>query len=148
MSDRLVYLAGAVEITDTWRERAAKELTEAGFTALNPLRGEDYKQVGKHIVSNIPDNLIVRRDLNDLDRTQQSGGLCLMNLNKTAEGRNPIGTLFELMYCYDRGIPVIAVMSESRCDPAYRKHPWIKAMVAGEVSSVTAAIELIVSYFK
>lgn len=147
MSERLVYLAGAVEIIDTWRERAARELTAAGYVPLNPLRGEDYRKVGKHIVSDISDTLIVRRDLNDLDRTALSGGLCLMNLSTTAEGRNPIGTLFELMYCYDRGIPVIAVMGD-KCAPAYKKHPFIKEMVSCEVSSVTAALELFAHYFK
>lgn len=147
MSARLVYLAGPVEIKDTWRERAARELTQSGFTALNPLRGEDYKQIGKHVISDIPDALIVSRDLNDLYRTMMSGGLCLMNLSTTAEGRRPIGTLFELQYCYDNRIPVVAVMGD-KCDPAYRKHPWIKTMVGYEAQSVTDALKLISTYFR
>jgi hypothetical protein len=146
MSERFVYLAGPVEIVDTWRERAARELEAAGYTPLNPLRGEDYAQCGKHIKSSIPDQLIVTRDLNDLARTEYSGGLCLMNLSSTAEGRRPIGTLFELQWCYDHRLPVVAVMG-SKCDPAYRKHPWIKVMVGYEAASVTEALALINTYF-
>ena len=50
---RYVYLAGAVEIVDTWRERAATELRAAGFEPLDPMRGEICKQKGKHVVSDI-----------------------------------------------------------------------------------------------
>jgi hypothetical protein len=86
------------------------------------------------------------RDLNDMQRIKISGGIVLMNLSTTAEGRKPIGTLFELMWCWDNRIPVIAVMGRD-CDPGYRNHPWIKTMVSYEATSVTDALNLIEEYF-
>ncbi len=143
---RYVYLAGAVEIVDTWRGRAATELRAAGFEPLDPMRGEICKQKGKHVVSDISGELIVSRDLNDLRRVAASGGLCLMHLKTTAEGRNPTATLCELMFCYDHGIPVIAVIGP-KCSPILREHPWVHVLTAHRPTSVTAALELITTYF-
>ena len=145
-SKRFVYLAGAVEIVDTWRARAAAELTEAGFTPLDPMRGEQCKQKGKHVVSDISGELIVARDLNDLQRVAASGGLCLMHLKTTAEGRAPTATLCELMFCYDHQIPVIAVIGP-KCSPLLREHPWVHVLTVHRPTSLTAALDLITSYF-
>ena len=143
---RFVYLAGAVEIVDTWRGRAAAELTEAGFTPLDPMRGEQCKQKGKHVVSDISGELIVARDLNDLQRVAASGGLCLMHLKTTAEGRAPTATLCELMFCYDHQIPVIAVIGP-KCSPLLREHPWVHVLTVHRPTSLTAALDLITTYF-
>ncbi len=143
---RLVYLAGPIEIVDTWRERAGAVLEKLGFESINPLRGEDFKKSGKYIQSDIPDTLIVMRDTNDLQRCNASGGFCLMNLAKTREGRNPIGTLFELQWCWERRLPIIAVMG-AQCDPGYKNSPWIKTMVSYQATSVTDALTLIEAYF-
>ena len=69
-----------------------------------------------------------------------------MNLSTTKEGRKPIGTLFELQWCWDNRVAVIAVMGRD-CDPSYRNHPWIKVMVSAQVTSVTAGLKLIEEYF-
>lgn len=143
---RYVYLAGAVEIVDTWRARAAAELTEAGFTPLDPMRGEQCKQKGKHVISDISGELIVARDLNDLQRVASSGGLCLMHLKTTAEGRAPTATLCELMFCYDHQIPVIAVIGP-KCSPLLREHPWVHVLTVHRPTSLTAALDLITTYF-
>ena len=143
---RYIYLAGAVEIVDTWRERAATVLREAGFETLDPMRGEKCAQKGKHVVSDISGELIVARDLNDLRRVADSGGLCLMHLKTTAEGRAPTATLCELMFCYDHGIPVIAVIGP-KCAPILREHPWVKVLTVHRPTSLTAALDLITSYF-
>lgn len=143
---RYVYLAGPVELEGTWRKRAGEALTKMGLEPLDPLRGEEHKTVGKHIQASVPASLLVFRDLNDMNRIKYSGGLVLMNLSTTAEGRKPIGTLFELMWCWDNRIPVIAVMGRD-CDPSYRNHPWIKTMVSYEATSVTDALNLIEEYF-
>ncbi len=41
------------------------------------------KKVGKHMVTDRSDQAVVNRDLSDLKRTADSGGLCIMNLNTT-----------------------------------------------------------------
>lgn len=146
MSPRLVYLAGPVELKDTWRHWAMMQLSAAGFNTLDPMRGEECKKVGKHIESNVSDDLIVHRDLNDLQRVRASGGLCLMNLSTTDEGRRPMGTLFELMWCYDHQVPVVAVVGK-KCDPNVRTHPWVRHMIAYPGTSVTDAVTLIKTYF-
>ncbi len=143
---RYVYLAGPVELEGTWRKRASEALTKMGLEPLDPLRGEDHKTVGKHIQASVPDSLLVMRDINDMQRIKISGGLVLMNLSTTAEGRKPIGTLFELMWLWGKRVPVIAVMGRD-CDPSYKNHPWIKEMVSYEASSVTDALNLIEEYF-
>lgn len=143
---RYVYLAGPVELEGTWRARAGEALAKMGLEPLDPLRGEDHKTVGKHIKASVPDSLLVMRDLNDMQRIKISGGLVLMNLSTTAEGRKPIGTLFELMWCWDNRVPVIAVMGRD-CAPEIKNHPWIKTMVSYEASSVTDALNLIEEYF-
>jgi hypothetical protein len=143
---RYVYLAGPVELQDTWRDRAGKALAKMGLEPLDPLRGEDHKTVGKHIQASVPDSLLVMRDLNDMQRIKNSAGFVLMNLSSTAEGRRPIGTLFELMWLWDNRVPVIAVMGRD-CDPNYKNHPWIKEMVSYEATSVTDALNMIEEYF-
>jgi hypothetical protein len=143
---RYVYLAGAVEVEDTWRKRAAESLLKMGLEPLDPMRGEKHKKVGKHVQANVPASLLVMRDLNDMQRVSLSGGLVLMNLSITKEGRKPVGTLFELMWSWQERVPVIAVMGRE-CPPEYKNHPWIKTMVSYEASSVGAALELIEEYF-
>jgi nucleoside 2-deoxyribosyltransferase len=144
---RCVYLAGPVEYEgDTWRERARAFLEKLGFETIDPIRGEQLKRVGKHIESDVPDKVIVMRDLNDLRRVALTGGLVVMNLSTTSDRRKPIGTLFELQWCYDNQVPVIAVMGRD-CGPNYRTHPWIRTMVTYGAPSVTAALEMVESYF-
>jgi hypothetical protein len=147
MGERIVYLAGAVELADTWRERAARELEEAGFVALDPLRGEECKVVGKHLVPNIPAELIVARDLNDLRRVERAAGVCLMHLRTTEDGRQPTATLCEMMWCHDHGVPIIGVIGP-KCSPYLREHPWVKVMITHRETSLTAALDTIIRQFK
>lgn len=144
---RLIYLAGPIEYEgDTWRAKATELLEKLGFKTLNPLRNEQIKKVGKHLVSDLSDTEVVRRDLDDLKRTSLSGGLILANLNKTSSGRSPIGTLFELMYAYDNNIPVVSIMGKN-CDPHIKTHPWVKYCTTCTVTSLTAAVEIIERLF-
>lgn len=143
---RIIYLAGPIEIQgDTWRGRASEALAKLGFDTLDPLRGEELRKVGKHIESNLSPKAIVQRDKNDLRRTEISGGIVLANLNTTKDGRNPIGTLFELEWCTNHGVPVVAVMGRD-CDPNYRTHPWICESVMYQATSVTDALNFIEVY--
>ena len=54
---RYVYLAGPVELTDTWRDRAARSLTKMGLEPVDPLRGQSHKtvanQTSKHIKASV-----------------------------------------------------------------------------------------------
>lgn len=143
---RYVYLAGPVEVEDTWRKTAAKALGEMGFEALDPMRGEDIKAVGKHVVTDYPDALVVERDLNDLERVRLSGGLCIMNFNTTKDGRRPGATWCELENCRKAGIPVIAIVGRNT-HPATKNNPWVKVLAAARVTSLKAALELIEAYF-
>jgi hypothetical protein len=121
-------------------------LNKLDLEGLDPMRGELIKKVGKHIVTDKPDNLIVARDLNDLKRTADSGGLCIMNLNTTREGRRPGATMSELEFCRANGIPVIAIVGKM-CHPQFKNNPWVNVIAAATVTSVTAALKLIEDYF-
>ena len=144
---RCVYLAGPTEIEgDTWRTKAGEKLEQMDFEPIDPMRGEQLRRVGKHLESDVPDEAIVMRDLNDLRRTALTGGICLMSLDTTSDGRRPIGTLFELMWCWLHGVPVVAVMGRNT-DPMYRTHPWVKTMVTYKATSMTDALKFIEAYF-
>jgi hypothetical protein len=145
-SETFIYLAGAVELEDTWRDRATVELLAMGFTALNPLRGENNKVVGRHLEANVTPEMIVARDLNDLWRVHQSAGVCLMHLKNTVDGRRPTATLCELMWCYLHRVPVIAVIGP-KCCAYYREHPWVKVLVTHRDTSLTAALDTIEKHF-
>lgn len=147
MKNRYIYLAGPIEYQgDTWRKKASVLVKEHGFVALDPLRNENIKKVGKHLESDFTDKGIVRRDLDDLNRTRLSGGLMIANLNKTADGRECVGTLFEMMYAYDHQIPVISIMGKA-CPVNLKTHPWILYCSTYETTSLTGAVECIVKYF-
>ncbi|MFX0095567.1 MAG: hypothetical protein ACFFBD_27770 [Candidatus Hodarchaeota archaeon] len=143
---RYVYLAGAVEIEDTWRMVATEKLAKIGFIAINPIRNEKLKSIGKHIKSETPDRLTVTRDLNDLNQIKLSGGLIIANLNTTKEGRRPCATLMEIFWAWTNQVPIIGVIGKS-CEPILKYHPWLKVMVSAEVSSIEKAIDLIQEYF-
>ena len=143
---RYVYLAGPVEEEDTWRSASVEYLAKLGLEGLDPMRGELLKKVGKRIKTDKPDNLIVARDLNDLKRTADSGGLCIMNLNTTKTDRRPGATMCELEFCRANGIPVIAIVGKT-CHPQFRDNPWVNVIAAAIVSSRTAALKLIEEYF-
>jgi len=141
-----VYLAGPVEKVDTWRKQAAKKLAKIGLRPINPLRKETISFSGAVCTSGESDRVIVTRDLNDLKVTGMTGGLCLMKLDTTAEGRQPIGSLFELQYCYDNTIPVVAVMGTD-CNEGIRTHPWVRHHIVKSFPTVEEAIDFIENYF-
>lgn len=69
-----------------------------------------------------------------------------MKLDTTAEGRSPIGTLFELQFCYDNTIPVVAVMGVD-CYESIRTHPWIRHHIVKSFPTVEEAIDFVEHYF-
>lgn len=141
-----VYLAGPVEYGgDTWRERASKYLFKIGFNTIDPLRNENITKKGKHLESSIPAEAIVTRNKWDLHRTQISGGFVIMNLSSSKDGRRPTGTLFELEWCAERDVPVVAIMGKD-CEPNIRTHPWITSQVMYKATSVTDALNFIENY--
>lgn len=148
MSERHVYLCGPCEVEgDTWRVKTAEKLVAMGFAPIDPLRNEKLTKVGKHVESDLTDKMVVRRDLNDLERTKDSGGLLLANLQTTVDGRNPMGALFEMMYAHTHQIPVISVLND-KCDVDVRTHPWVRYCTTYEATSLTRAVEAIELYFK
>lgn len=144
---RYIYLCGPVEVEgDTWREKTAEKLLSLGFHSIDPVRNENLRRVGKHIQSDIDDKMMVRRDLNDLERTRLSGGLILANLQTTSDGRTPMGSLFELMWAYIKGVPVVTILN-SKVDVHIRTHPWVRYCSTYEASSMTDALKIVELYF-
>jgi len=143
---RYVYLAGPVEEKDTWRGKTVEHLAKLGLEGLDPMRGESIKKIGKRLVTDRSDSAVVSRDLNDLKRTANSGGLCIMNFNTTKDDRRPGATMCELENCREHGIPVIAVIGKAT-HPQFRNNAWVNVLSAATVTSVTAALKLIEDYF-
>lgn len=145
-----VYLAGPVEVEDTWREKTAeklKKLRELGLKIepLDPIRTEQIKR-SRGITTDIPPHAVVAMNLHDLNRTRLSGGFVLMNLNTTKEGRRPLGTLFEFQWANDHEVPVIAVVGRD-AHPDIRNHPFVIRNAAYVATSLTDALNFIEAHF-
>jgi hypothetical protein len=94
----------------------------------------------------VPAELIVARDLNDLQRVHSCGGVCRMHFKTTEDGRRPTATLCEMMWCYLHRVPIIAVIGP-KCCSYYREHPWVKVLVTHQETSLTAALDVIINHF-
>lgn len=144
-----VYLAGPIEIKDTWREETEKALKIRGLDPIDPIRNEKT-QINSFGVPgpppDLPGSLVVARDLSDLRETKYSGGFVLMNLNTSDEGRRPIGSLFELQWCYDNQVPCIVFMHEETTDPSIFCHSWVHNHATHIVSTLEEALKFVEQY--
>ena len=147
MNRRKVYLAGCVEVEDTWRGEAEKLLHDLGFETINPIRQETIRIQNGVAVSSLNPKAVMDRNLLDLHDMRRSGGFILMNLNSTREGRRPMGCLMELMWAYERQVPVIAFMGDDT-HPDIRYHPWIRSCITCCSESLEGAIGIIRRYFQ
>ena len=145
-----VYLGGLVEAHDSGREVTTHKLKQMGLEPVNPRRGEELVTEKGAIVSTtggypVTDKLMVARDLNDLRQIKLSGGFTIFNLTPS-EGRHPIGSLFEMQWCYDNTVPIITIMGH-QAPPYLKHHPWITNHSTHILSNLPHTLNLIEKYF-
>lgn len=139
MKRAVVYLCGAITGNPdawSWREDTSKELDFLfDIDSRSPVRGQDIVCAGINgFTSNIPGNVRVTRDLNDI----KNSDVLLCNFLFVPE-RQMIGSLFEMGYAYSLGIPIIVVAT----DKMITEHPFIKYVALEVVDDIHDAVETI-----
>jgi len=102
---RYIYLAGKIKIghdATEYRTKIAAKLRAHGLHALDPLRGK-YQASGW---SDLSPNEVVVRDLQDIERAH----VVLAVMMKC--GDTSFGTPCEIIYAWERRIPVILITNE------------------------------------
>ena len=94
-----VYLAGPIGEIDikeaaSWRETAEESLEEAGYIALNPLRGKDLNNPEVNVMYDSA--WVVERDLEDIDKAD----ILLVDGSRKVP---MVGTPMEIRYAWERG---------------------------------------------
>lgn len=137
------YLAGPVELVDTWREKASKDLREIGVEPINPMEGEEIRRLDNGmVISQFTHKEILERNIRDLVAVKKSNGVCLMKLDTSEEGRRPTGALLEFEWCVLNEVPVIWVVSE-KTETNIRHSPWTSEQATYIAESMEDAIEYI-----
>lgn len=147
---RIVYLAGSMEgrtleEMNVWRLRAVEVLRAHGFAVLSPVRNkeEEIKKMRRLTTKNVErkfkTNEIVKRDLNDIDRSD----IILMELNDSPDHLwHHIGTLMEAGSVIEKRHMVVVVTNSE----IVKHHPWVKYMAESIHSDLEEALDHIVKY--
>ena len=115
-----IYLSGKITEKSSstfYREKVAKKLVLAGFKVLDPLRSK--APVGSGITYEPGE--IVLRDLQDVKRSS-----VMLSVAMKSPGYTSFGTPCEVMYAWDRKIPVVFVTNDSEL----AAHYWVRALCA------------------
>lgn len=142
-----VYLAGPItgltydEATD-WRTIASDSLKEAGIEAFSPLRHKKAPPPGT-IFSPLASNTavwstakaIVTRDKFDATRCD------VLLVNLIGAPRVSIGTMFEMAWAFDRGIPIVCAMEGDGSDP--HEHVFVQEVIGFRVATLGDAIAVV-----
>ncbi|MFA7286949.1 MAG: nucleoside 2-deoxyribosyltransferase [Patescibacteria group bacterium] len=114
---RYIYLAGKIKIghgATSYRAAVAPLLRKHGIFALDPLRGK----YGMTSWKSLSDNEVVVRDLQDIERAHVVLAV-MMKCEDTS-----FGTPCEIMYAWERRIPVILITNERYL----AEHFWAKSL--------------------
>ncbi len=142
--DMKCYLAGPVELIDTWREKASKDLKEIGVEPINPMEGEEIRKLDNGMfTSQFTPKEILERNIRDLVSVKESNGICLMKLDTSEEGRRPTGALLEFEWCVLNEVPVVWVVSD-RTEQNIRCSPW----TAEQATHIAESMEDALGYIK
>lgn len=114
---RYVYLAGKIKLghaATQYRAQAAQELLKYGFHSLDPLRSKYMLPAW----SQLTPNEVLMRDLQDIRRSTIVLAVMLKSESSS------FGTPCEIMYAWERRIPVILITDEQ----SLVAHFWTRAL--------------------
>lgn len=140
-----VYLAGPItgctyDECVGWRKDFSR-LMPPSIECYSPMRGKHPLKEKGVIEGSYPDNLftnevgIMKRDFWDCTRA----AVILVNLKDTP--KVSIGTVMELAWAYQAGIPVVAVLAED--DDIHGTHPMIRQAIAFRVTDLQQAADAV-----
>jgi nucleoside 2-deoxyribosyltransferase len=141
----IVYLAGPITgcsyngCTD-WRERFEYELTDASVQALSPMRGKTYLEREDVIGHDYPDKVmscqrgIMVRDHFDTKRAT------ILVVNLLAAEKVSIGTVMEMAWAWDNGIPVVCMIE---AEGNVHDHPMIRETIGFRVETEMEALHVV-----
>jgi nucleoside 2-deoxyribosyltransferase len=145
-----VYLAGPIsgqnyKDATSWREHCE---SLPGFVWLSPMRAKEVlkssKDLTQHTLSSsvqnftTTDDFIMTRDYSDVKRSD----VLLVNLD-VPHPTPSLGTVMELGWAYDRGIPTIVIDSAVH---QYKNHPMIKHTMSIVASSLEEALVILKTF--
>jgi len=141
----IVFLSGPITdcsyvgCTD-WRERFEEELTNETTQALSPMRGKTYLEGLDKIAPDYPGHVmscqrgIMVRDHFDTKRCT------LMVVNLLGADKVSIGTVMEMSWGWDNGVPIICIM-EDEGNP--HDHPMIREAIGFRVKTEDEALHVV-----
>lgn len=141
-----VYLSGPIDFSSeeslkackSWRGFAESKFSQSGIEAINPLRGDSHLSPGQAFADLTNGKALVTRDMQDICRSD-----IVLVCFPEASSKRGIGTLMEMMFAHEQGLPIIMV------DPSNQvsEHPWVKFTVTEFLPSIGEACSRIVGYW-
>jgi hypothetical protein len=134
----IVYLSGGItgktrSRAGNWRMLVSKELVEAGFGVLNPLRGGSYLSTQANDVPlGLSDKALKQRDKLDVKTCD------IILANFSGAERVSIGSLMEIAWAEELGKLIVVVMDER----GFHDHPFVRevAIVFHDLREATSYI--------
>lgn len=141
----IVYLAGPITgcsyvgCTD-WRDRFEEELNWDDVQALSPMRGKDYLEHLDIIAKDYPGKVmscqrgIMTRDHFDTKRAT------LLVVNLLGADKVSIGTVMEMSWAWDNGIPIICMIEQ---EGNVHDHPMLRETIGFRVETEDEALHVV-----
>jgi nucleoside 2-deoxyribosyltransferase len=141
---QIVYLAGPItgcsyEGCTDWRDRFEDELNNNAVQTLSPMRGKTYLKGLGDIAHDYPGHVmscqhgIMVRDHFDTTRAT------LLVVNLLGAEKVSIGTVMEMSWAWDNGIPVVCMMEEGNV----HDHPMLRETIGFRVESEEEALHVV-----
>ncbi len=140
----LVYLAGPItgctygDCTD-WRDLVSARLDCASTKCLSPMRGKAFLQDETSVGNNYPNPLACPRGIMTRDHWDATRCTVLL-VNLLGATRVSIGTVMEIAWAWDHGIPVVAVMER---DGNPHDHAMIQEAIGFRVETLDEGIQVV-----
>lgn len=129
-----IYLAGYSK--DLEYRKIVKEKYDDKFIINDPMNytfDEIYKSIGK----TLSDIFIIRKD----KKLIEDSDLLIAKIEYLPTGQMMIGTLMEIMYAYEKGVPVFVISSNE----SILENPWIKFHCLGRFYNIDECFEFILN---
>lgn len=141
----IVYLAGPITGCSYngcthWRERFENALNSNEVQALSPMRGMSYLESSDVIEQDYPDHVmscqrgIMVRDHFDTKRAT------ILIANLLGAEKISIGTVMEMAWAWDNGIPVVCMMEP---EGNVHDHPMLRETIGFRVESEEEALHVV-----
>lgn len=140
----IVYLAGPITGCSyngctTWRDFFEEELNSDDVQVLSPMRGKDYLEHLDVIGHEYPEKVmscqrgIMTRDHFDTKRST------ILVVNFLDADKVSIGTVMEMSWAWDNGIPIVCMMAEGNV----HDHPMLRETIGFRVETEKEALHVV-----